>query len=795
MRHKSKGVYKKLRPTRIRDYEMGDTEYRNVSERWDYEHTDAHGYPQKVYEASYFDDSDDKKANAYNAYGIFWKDGYFKQKSVRSTGYGRTVYEDTYEEDVVMSYDMLWERDLKKILNEGETIRVPLLSGEKKGAVIRLGLVKSKLVETDDFVAVGKFLFKPGSDNKILTGYLRSNNEDNTDLVIPDSTEIIADEAFKDLHSIKSVTIPNSVKSIGVRAFEDCWNIIHLDLGLGVECIGDFAFMNCGIETLIVPDSVKEIGEGAFARCTKLKSATLPQHLTTLRHTFQYCYRLASVNIPSCVEIMYSTFEGCSLEEIEIPDSVKILSEAFRGCSKLKSVKIPAGLKAINNYEFQGCVSLTSVVIPDSVERIGRSAFYKCQSLKTVTIPALVKNIDNGAFEGCTSLCEVNFLGQIQFLGEDAFKDCPAKIVLPTKQVFSNLPKRLDGYFKHNQCLINVELPPSVKEIGFDAFRGCKNLVSVKLPDSVTVVDQCAFEGCENLRDIILPESMKKIGRCAFSGCRSLTNIRIPKSVREIASNAFSNSGITQVELHDTLQVYDYAFNNCKELTQIVIPSTDYTKAFHGCSKIKQVYFSKPLTKIREFAFNGFSAMTEFEIPDTVKEIGSEAFQETQITSLIIPESVRKIEFNAFKDSSITDVKWPVSLKTITGFFGNKVLKEISIPSTVNAIGNNAFGCCRNLMSVHIPNGVTSIGDAAFNGCSSLVAIELPDSLTEIGERAFWYCNNLCYINIPKGVKKIPGFIGCENLKTVKMSRELYENFSKCFSKGTEFLFYDDILN
>ncbi len=754
---------------------MGDTEYRNVSERWDYENTDAHGYPQKVYESSYFDDSDDKKAHAYNAHGIFWKDGHYRQKKVRSTGYGRTVYEDTYEEDVVMSYDMLWKSDLIEILDKGETIKVPVLSGEKEGAVIRLGRVNSELIETDDFIAVGNFLFEPGSDNKILTGYLRAKHEDNADLVIPDSTEIIADEVFRGLSFIKSVTIPNSVKKIGSRAFEDCTNIIQLDLGSGVEYIGDFAFYKCRrVESLIVPDSVKKICEGAFAYCVNLKSATLPEHLTTLSHTFQYCGSLSSVNIPSCVEIMYSTFEGCSLEEVEIPDCVHIMHEAFRRCRKLKSVNIPAGLKAIGSWGFQNCESLASVVIPDSIERIEEFAFINCKSLKTVTIPASVKHIAKGAFEGCTSLSQVNFLGQIPFLGTDAFKDCPARIILPDKHVFSNLPKRLDKYFYGNQSLTNVELPPSVKEIGRSAFCGCKNLVSVKLPDGVTVIDVNAFEGCEKLCEIILPESVKKIGSRAFAGCRSLTYIRIPKSVLEIGHEAFSDCGITQIELHDTLQVYDYAFGRCQELTQIVIPSTDYTKAFSACSNIKHVFFSKPLTKIGYLAFYGFSAMTEFEIPDTVMEISGKAFRDTQITSLTIPESVVKIEFDTFSYSSITKVKWPSTLKTILGFYGNKALRGFIIPDTVNSIGDHAFSFCENLTTVYIPNSVSSIGDHAFSYCKNLTTVYIPNSVSSISPSAFY---------------------DCQNLKTVVISRELHEKYSKYFPEGTGFLFDDDILD
>ena len=122
---------------------MGRTVYRNVREVWDNEHPDAHGNPQRVYVESSFDDSANERAFRSNKYGIFWKNGHFQREttSVRSTGYGRMVWEDTYEEDVEVSYSysLFYDNDLKKILEKNEVIDVPVLSGEKRGSVMKLG--------------------------------------------------------------------------------------------------------------------------------------------------------------------------------------------------------------------------------------------------------------------------------------------------------------------------------------------------------------------------------------------------------------------------------------------------------------------------------------------------------------------------------------------------------------------------------------------------------------------------------------------------------------------------------
>ncbi len=70
-------------------------------------------------------------------------------------------------------------------------------------------------------------------------------------------------------------------------------------------------------------------------------------------------------------------------------------------------------------------------------------------------------------------------------------------------------------------------------------------------------------------------------------------------------------------------------------------------------------------------------------------------------------------------------------------------LTSITIPNSINSIGEDAFYNCSSLTSIEIPNSVTSIGSMAFYGCSSLTSIEIPDSVTSIGEYAFNGCSGL----------------------------------------------------
>ena len=56
---------------------------------------------------------------------------------------------------------------------------------------------------------------------------------------------------------------------------------------------------------------------------------------------------------------------------------------------------------------------------------------------------------------------------------------------------------------------------------------------------------------------------------------------------------------------------------------------------------------------------------------------------------------------------------------------------HITIPESVNSIGNSAFSYCKSLTSIQLPESVTSIGNSAFDGCTSLISIYIPKGTME----------------------------------------------------------------
>ena len=120
-----------------------------------------------------------------------------------------------------------------------------------------------------------------------------------------------------------------------------------------------------------------------------------------------------------------------------------------------------------------------------------------------------------------------------------------------------------------------ADLPASVTQIGFQAFRGCASLASITLPESVTQIGKSAFSGCTSLASITLPASVTQIGEGAFTHCVSLASITLPASVTQIGKEAFKGcTSLVSITLPESVtQIGGSAFEGCKSLASITIPA------------------------------------------------------------------------------------------------------------------------------------------------------------------------------------------------------------------------------
>ena len=158
------------------------------------------------------------------------------------------------------------------------------------------------------------------------------------------------------------------------------------------------------------------------------------------------------------------------------------------------------------------------------------------------------------------------------------------------------------------------------------------------------------------------------------------------------------------------------------EITSVEIPKyvTDLDdRAFAGCEDLVTVKFSSSysLKSIGAFAFNNCKALAEISIPSSVKTLGEGAFMQcSSLKSINIPSSIVDIPVNAFAyDTALSSVNFSTNTKTIgENAFALSAINKIKFPKSVESIGKKAF-LNTGSMEVTFLGAVKSIDDTAFD--------------------------------------------------------------------------------
>lgn len=220
-------------------------------------------------------------------------------------------------------------------------------------------------------------VFNLNSNPLTIAHHLYLNDEEITNLEIPNNVVAIKDYAFYGCEGLISITIPSSVTSIGYSAFSNCNDLSSVTIPSAVKSIGKYAFSGCKVlNSLNIPNGVLSIEEGAFLSCESMTSISIPNSVTLIDNmAFSGCKNLSKVIIGNNVKfINYNAFNNCiSLSDVycfaeNVPNTN---TNAFKD-SNLEYATLHVPVASLNYYLnaepwkiFQTKVAIESGEIPE----------------------------------------------------------------------------------------------------------------------------------------------------------------------------------------------------------------------------------------------------------------------------------------------------------------------------------------------------------------------------------------------------------------------------------------------
>ncbi len=300
-------------------------------------------------------------------------------------------------------------------------------------------------------------------------------------------------------------------------------------------------------------------------------------------------------------------------------------------------------------------------------------------------------------------------------------------------------------------------------------------------------------EYAKNIEKIIVKNGVSSVGSYSFNNFSSLVTVEMPNTVERIGKFAFSDTKTFQ-EI-----IYDGTFDEWCSITNNEHSNTHYAVVTYSDGYIEY-------SPAEDFEFiNGvivsyLGNASVVHIPEeingkSVSKLGDGAFEDTlNCYHITVPDTVNEIGCEAFKGcSSLRSINIPYGITELDGTFSDCVsLNRLDLPLTLTAIGERTFSYCSSLTELNLPN-VTSIGTAAFEhsglivfevslgvesippeafrGCKKLTDITLPQGLTSIGSCAFEACSALTVIDIPSTVENIGAraFNACKYITEIKL--------------------------
>ena len=452
-------------------------------------------------------------------------------------------------------------------------------------------------------------------------------------------------------------------------------------------------------------------------------------------------------------------------------------------CTNITKITLPEGITEIGYGSFCGS-SLTEVNIPSTVTTISHTAFYRLRALPKFTVASSSTNFSSDQ-NGC--LYSKNM--------EDLYA-VPTGITTEhgTYTINNKVKNIFKCAFTNAKGVKKIVLPTNLQsvETGFPSIIALSTeLEAFELTPSSTspfkVIDGVLFNGktltnyppSKPTKDYKVPDDITNIAERAIEGSLYMESIDLNNVVTLSTNALYTDHKLKTVTLPANLQVSGTAgaIANCYNISEYKTPANCvnfeaidgvvYSKGDHST-----LYFFPPAKTV-----DG----GKYTVKDWVKTVEKNAFfGSTTIQELTIPTNIQTINENAFNNMKVlTKVTFAETSNVQTignSAFGQcPLLKEATLPSSLTQL-TNIFSLSENLETINVPAGskLTTIVPNALQSNTKLKHFNfLGDcALTTIGAGAFQNLAQLQEFKFPKGVTDIQNnaFNGCKAMKTANFA-------------------------
>ncbi|MDE5888243.1 MAG: C10 family peptidase [Muribaculaceae bacterium] len=497
-------------------------------------------------------------------------------------------------------------------------------------------------------------------------------------VIIPNEIEVegikysvtsIADRAFAEVKTLKSVVMGDKITSLGSNVFARCENLESVTLGRGISSLPDGTFSGCkNLKELMLPATIEEIAGDALASTDKLQRIEVED---------------GNPKFTSFEGSLYSKLEDGGLALTLMPVGKEGKAVLAPDCKLVKSGAIYSS--TLNSIEFNEGVEIdTHGVTLRNSETV-------------VTLPKEI-TLNPGAFD----YCQINAL------------------------VLKSTPKITSEAFT-NSFIFNVIIDSDDENINLDGLFD--EHITYTTPDIYTISTTKNFTlsakhsvrvpfGAENNFSGYDEESLRPMWKMSVDKTNRLmkltplvygydfriTGVKINGKEVEEAFDAYMLPEGDDIELDIVFTVF-----GIENLT------THYDADFYASLPSEDLELNKTVT-VEEIVYNceeDGAVLSDYRgeesdivIPEVI-EAGGETYPVTRIASY------------AFRNYPIESVVIPDCITEIGDYaFSGTALKEISLPTGVK-LGYGAFNNCGSLETVRL-NGKTDAQAALFNGCAAL---------------------------------------------------------------------------